>query len=120
MQIQLFSKKYFQDRPILFLNLIIILGTLINIISVILQIDTSKTVVITRYLVALGIGGFDRGSASELYSFAIAALIIAVSSILISARIYWKRRELSIVILSLAIVALLFNLIVSGAILNLQ
>lgn len=102
------------------MNLIVILGALINIITVILQIDTSKTVVITRYLVALGLGGFDRGNASELYSFALAALLIAVSAILISARLYWTRRELSIVILSLAIVALLFNLIVSGAILNLQ
>lgn len=120
MNIQLFSKKYFQDRPILFLNLLVVLGALINVISVVLRIDTSQTVTTTRYQVALGLGGFERGSPNELYSFAIAAIVIAITAILLSARIYWLRRAVSLVILALAIVALFFNLIVSGAILNLQ
>lgn len=116
----LFSKKYFQDRPILFLNLVVVLVALINIISVVLRIDTSQTVAITRYQVALGLAGFERGSPAELYSFAVAAIIIALSAIVLSARIYDLRRTVSLVVLSLAIVALFLNLIVSGAILNLQ
>lgn len=97
-----------------------VLGALTNVISVVFRIDTSQSVAITRYQVALGLAGFERGSPSELYSFALAALVIAVSAILLSARLYWLRRSVSIIILSLAIVALLFNLIVSSAILNLQ
>jgi hypothetical protein len=120
MNIQLFTKKYFQDRPILFLNLIVVLGALINVLSVVLRIDTSQSVTTVRYQVALGLGGFERGSPTELYSFAIAAIIIAITAILLSARVYWLRRAISIVILALTAVALLFNLIVSGAILNLQ
>jgi hypothetical protein len=118
MNIQLFTKKYFQDRPVLFLNLIVVLGALINVISVVLRIDTSQTVAITRYQASLGL--FERGSTTELYSFAIAAVVIAVAAILLSARLYWLRRSLSLVVLLLAIITLLFNLIVSGAILNLQ
>lgn len=120
MTMQLFSKKYFQDRPILFLNLLVVLGALINIITVVLRIDTSQTVAITRYQVALGLAGFERGSPAELYSFALAAVVIAITAILLSARVYWLRRSISIVVLALAIIALFFNLVVSGAILNLQ
>jgi hypothetical protein len=116
----MFTKKYFQDRPILFLNLVVILGTLINIISTVLRIDTSQNIVILRYQVALGLAGFERGSMLQLYSFALAALLMAVVAILISARLYKQRRSLSILILSLTIIALLFNLVVSDAILKLQ
>jgi hypothetical protein len=114
---QLFSKKYFQDRPVLFLNLIVVLGALINIITVALRIDTSKTVTITRYQAAFN--SFDRGGVIEVYAFLFAAILIAATAIILSARLYWSQRSTSLVILMLAIIALLFNLIVSGAILNL-
>lgn len=120
MNIQFFSKKYFQDRPILFLNLIVVLGALINVLSVIMRIDTSQSVTVIRYQVALGLSGFAKGDPTVLYSFALLAVIIAISAILLSARIYWLRRSVSIVVLILAIIALFFNLIVSGVILNLQ
>ena len=116
----MFTKKYFQDRPILFLNLVVILGALINVISTSLRIDTSRTAAIIRYQSELGLSGFPKGSNTELFSFAIMAVVIAVFAILLSARLYHQRRTLSLLILSLTIIALLFNLIVSGAILNLQ
>lgn len=111
MNIQLFSKKYFQDRPILFLNLLVVLGALTNILNT-LFIDTSQTVTTLRYRVATN-EALDRGSPVELYSFALFAIIIAMTAILLSARVYWMRRAISIVILSLAIVALIFNFIVT-------
>ena len=116
----MFSKKYFQDRPILFLNLVVVLGAIINSIAIALRIDSSQTVTIIRYQVALGLSGFQRGSVAQLYGFILLAVLISVFAILFSAKIYKQRRSLSILILSLTIVALLFNLIVSGAILNLQ
>lgn len=116
----MFTKKYFQDRPVLFLNLIVVLGVFITVIATTLRIDTSKTVSIFRYQTSLGLAGFQHSGVSELYSFAIAAVVIAVVAIIVSARLYIQRRSLSLLILSLTIVALLFNLIVSGAILNLQ
>jgi hypothetical protein len=56
----------------------------------------------------------------QLYSFVAVAVLIALVSIFTSAKLYNMRRSLSLLILFLAIVALLFNLIVSGAVLNLQ
>jgi len=116
----MFSKKYFQDRSILFLNLVVILGAIINVIAVTLRINTSQSIAIIRYQVALGLAGFQRASVVQLYSFAIAALLMAAVAVLLSARLYKQRRSLSLLILWLTIIALVFNLIVSGAILNLQ
>ena len=116
----MFTKKYFQDRPILFLNLVVVLGALINVITTTLRIDTSRSVAIIRYESELGLGGFPKGSNYELYSFAVAAVVMATVAVFLSARMYGQRRTLSLLILLLTIVALLFNLIVSGAILNLQ
>jgi hypothetical protein len=116
----MFTKKYFQDRPILFLNLIVVLLTLIDIIATVLRIDTSQSIAIIRYRVALGLAGFQRAGVFQLYGFALAAVLIAAVAIILSARLYNQRRSLSILILSLTLIALFFNLVVSGAILNLQ
>jgi hypothetical protein len=116
----MFSKKYFQDRAILFLNLVVILGALINIVTTVLRINTGHTGAIIRYQVSLGLDGFQRASVYQLYSFAVMAALIAITTIILSARLFVLKRSLSLLILALAIVALFFNLIVSGAILNLQ
>jgi hypothetical protein len=68
----------------------------------------------------LGLAGFERASVWQLYSFAFAAGLFALVAVLLSARLYTIKRALSILVLSLAVVVLLFNLIVSAAILNLQ
>ena len=116
----MFTKKYFQDRPILFLNLVVVLGALINVIATTLRIDTSRQVSIIRYQAALGLSGYPKGGLIELYGFAAFAVLVAVVAVLLSARLYKQQRSLSLLILWLTIVLLLFNLIVSGAILNLQ
>jgi hypothetical protein len=116
----MFSKKYFQDRPVLFLNLVVILGALINIVAVVLRINTNQAVAIIRYQVSLGLAGFERAGNLQLYSFLAMAALIAIVAVILSARLYNLKRYLSLLILSLSIIALFFNLIVSGAILNLQ
>jgi hypothetical protein len=116
----MFTKKYFQDRPILFLNLVVVLGAIINIIAISLRIDTSRTAAIIRYESALGLSGFPKGTTTDLYGFVIVAILMAIVAVLLSARLHAQRRELSLTVLSLTVIALLFNLIVSGAILNLQ
>jgi hypothetical protein len=116
----MFTKKYFQDRPILFLNLIILLGAVINMLAVLLRVNTGQSIAIIRYQTSLGLAGFERADAYQLYSFAVMAVLLSIVAVILSARVYKLRRYLSIMILSLTIIALLFNLIVSGAILNLQ
>ncbi len=116
----MFTKKYFQDRTMLFLNFIVLLGAVVNVVATAIRIDTTQSVSIIRYQVSLGLAGFERASVSQLYGFVIMAVVVAITSILVSAKVYRRRRTLSILVLSLAVVALFFNLIISGAILNLQ
>jgi hypothetical protein len=116
----MFNKKYFQDRPILFMNLVVVLGAIINVISILLRIDTSQSVATTRYIAALDIEGYIAGGVTELYSFAIFAVVVSVVAGLLSARLYVQNRALSLLMLSLTTVVLLFNLLVSSAILNFQ
>jgi hypothetical protein len=116
----MFTKKYFQDRTMLFLNFIVLLGAVVNVIATAIRIDTTQSVSIIRYQVSLGLAGFERASVLQLYSFVIMAVVVAITSILVSAKVYRRRRVLSVLVLSLAVVALFFNLIISGAILNLQ
>jgi hypothetical protein len=116
----MFTKKYFQDRPILFLNLVVVLGAVMNVIAVLIRVDTSQSSAVIRYQAELGLSGFPLGSSSELYSFALAAVLMAFVAIFMSAKLYSVRRSLSLTLLSLTLIALLFNLVVSGAILNLQ
>ena len=104
----------------LFLNLVVVLGAIINVIAVTLRVNTSQSIAIIRYQVALGLAGFQRASVLQLYSFAVAAVLMAIVAVILSARLYKLRRNLSLLVLWLTIIALLFNLIVSGAILNLQ
>ena len=116
----MFTKKYFQDRTLLFLNFIVLLGVAVNVVATTIRIDSTQAVSIIRYQVSLGLAGFERASTIQLYSFIAVAIVIAVTAIIVSAKLYRRRRVLSILVLSLAIIALFFNLIVSGAILNLQ
>ena len=116
----MFTKKYLQDRPILFLNITVVALLLLNIIASILRIDTSKSVSIIRYQVAAGQAGFYRAEPYELFGFAIAAVVFSVLAIFLSTKLYTQQRMMSLLLLSLTIIVLIFNFIVSNAIFNLQ
>lgn len=104
----------------MFLNLVVVLGAIINVIASLLRIDTSQSVATIRYISALDIEGYVSGGVFHLYSFAVFAVIVAGVAVFLSPRLYTQKRALSLMILSLTIIVLLFNLLVSGAILNLQ
>lgn len=116
----MFTKKYLQDRPILFLNVFVVAITLLNLVSGLLRIDTGKNLAIVRYKVAEGLDGYERADPYYLYNFIIVALVLAGVGILLSTKLYKQKRFMSIMLLSLTAVVLVFNFIVSTAIYNLQ
>jgi hypothetical protein len=116
----MFTKKYFQDRQILFLNIALVATTLLTIIAAIIRIDTGKSVVIIRYQVAKELAGYGRGDAWELYTFVLASIFFTSLAIFLSAKLYHQKRMLSLLLLSLTLVVLIFNFVVSNAIYNLR
>ena len=116
----MFTKKYFQDRPILFLNIAIVATALLNVIASVIRIDTSKSVAIVRYQAAELLTGYGRADTSELYSFAIASVFFAAVAIILSAKFFTQKRLMSVLLLSLTLIVLVMLFVVSNAIYNLR
>lgn len=113
-------KKYLQNRPILFLNLAVVLLSIYNVLSTVLKIDSSRATAILRYQPSLGLSGFEKSSAWQLYSFTMMAVIIAVSGLFFAGRLFKFNKTYSILVLGLTILLLFLNIIVSEAILNIH
>jgi sugar phosphate permease len=116
----MFTKKYFQDRTILFLNIAIAAITLLNVIAAIIRIDTTKQVEIIRYQTTEQLAGYSRADAIDLYSFAVASLLFTVVAVFLSAKFFTQKRMMSVLLLSLTLIVLIFTFVVSNAIYNLR
>jgi len=116
----MFTKKYFQDRPILFLNIAIVATALLNVIVSVIRIDTSKPVAIIRYQASEQLTGYSRADTNDLYSFAIASILFALVAIFLSTKLFTQSRMLSMLLLSLTLIVLVFTFVVSNAIYNLR
>ena len=116
----MFTKKYFQDRPVLFLHIAIIGMGLLSIISSIIRVDTTKVAAIVRYEPGRGFAGYTRGEPLDLYVFIVGSIIIIAVAVLLSAKLYSMQRALSISLLSLSLVVMIFMFVASNALYNLQ
>ncbi|MEM6998134.1 MAG: hypothetical protein AAF413_04450 [Patescibacteria group bacterium] len=114
------SSKYFKDKVILLLGLILGLLTMFSVISVMLRADGSQSSTILRYWTIQGAAEFEKQSPTELYSFAIFAVLALIIGVYVSYKVYEIYRPASITTLLLAQFLMFSNIIVSGAILNLQ
>lgn len=116
----MFQSAFFKDKLILLLGLIQGLLGLFNILSVMLRTVSSRQSPILRYWNYAGADEFDRQASYQLYGFAIFAIIVMLTSVYVSYRVYDRYRPAAYVAFILAHLVLIFNIIVSGAILNLQ
>lgn len=110
-------KRLIVDKTTLLMAFIGLLFVGFNILLVILQVDTTQTVAITRYNL-IESPPFTRGNTNSLYTFAIAPAVFYILQVLLAARVHHRHRGLSILILALGFVVLLFSVIVSSAIIN--
>jgi hypothetical protein len=115
-------KKYFHDRLILLLLSINGFLAFLCIALVFLRLGASSggQGYIVQYRANLGISAFKTGSVSNLVAFALFSLIVFVMQVILSARTYEIRRELSVAILGLGLPLLLLAVIVSNALLVLR
>ena len=116
----MFTKKYFQDRAILFLNIAIVATALLNVIAAVIRIDTSKPVAIIRYQTTELLTGYSRADTTDLYSFAVVSILVSTVAIFLSAKFFTQKRMMSVLLLSLTLIVLIFTFVVSNAIYNLR
>ena len=110
-------KDLITDKTTLFMAFIGLLFVGFNILLVVLQVDTTQSVAITRYNL-IESTPFTRGNTPSLYTFAVAPVVFYVVQVVLASKIYHKHRRLSILILGLGFIVLLFGVIVSSAIIN--
>jgi hypothetical protein len=85
-----------------------------------LNIGQGSNGYIVQYRSNLGISAFKTGNVSELLSFVVFALIVAILGLLLSVRTYSIRRELSVAVLGAGVILLVLAIIVSNALMVLH
>ena len=108
-------KHYLHDRPVLALLAANAALFLLSFFSVLLGVkpDENPTSIVA-YRGTSRIGQIS-GPTSDLYQFAIFAVIVLVASVVMSMKLYTRRKHLSIGILAMNILLLLMSIIIFNA-----
>jgi hypothetical protein len=108
-------KNYFHNRSVLALLAVNLALFLLATLGVLLGVDGGENPTsIVAYRDTSKIGQIS-GPTSELYQFAIFAVLVTVGSILLSVKLYAHRRHLSVGILGLNVLLLIMSIIIFGA-----
>ena len=115
------TKKYFNDHFVLFLLTLNAFLAIFTAVFVLLRLSAGHgNSYIVQYRASLGVSAFKTGGVSELISFSVFALLIFVINAALSYRAYKIQRQLSISILSLGVLLIVLDIIVSNALLVLH
>ena len=112
-------KAYLSDKITLLMSLVGLLMVIFNITLIFLQINSSKAVAIIRYN-SIAATEFTRGDTSSLYVFVLAPVVFFISFMALAVKIHEKNKPMSLIVIGLSQIVLLFCIIVSSAILNIN
>lgn len=112
-------KTFLGDKSTLLMTLVGTMFVVFNLILVFLQINTTKSVAITRYN-DITLPEFTRGDTRSLYVFALSPLLFFTIHLLIAVRMYERNTSVAKVILALSYIILLFGIIVSSSVININ
>ncbi len=113
-------KKYFHDKLILLLLSATAFMTVLSSLLILLRLDGSREGYIIEYRSNLGLNAFRSGGTIEILSFIVFVLLIAVTHVIISIRIFKQRRDMSVTVLGMGVFLQLLATIVSNALLVLR
>lgn len=112
-------KIFLTDKVTLLMSLVGLMFVVFNLIVVLLQINTTKSVAIIRYN-SIVLPEFTRGDTNSLYVFALAPFVFFGVHFMLAVRMHEKNASLAKIILSLSYIILLFGIIVSSAVININ
>ena len=114
------QKHFLQDRTALLLVSGMAFLTLAAVVLILLKMGSGTTNYIVSYRSTLGIDRYTTGTATDILSFIVAAVLIFATGLILAYRSYPVKRELSLVVLALTLPLLLFLIWVSDALLVLR
>lgn len=116
------QKHFLHDRTALLLLSGTAFLTLVAVVLIMLKLGGGQGT--TNYIVSyrdnLGIDRYTTGTSLDIVSFAVAAVLICATGVVLAYRSYAVKRELSLTVLALTVPLLLFVIIVSNALLVLR
>ncbi|HEV2402722.1 MAG TPA: hypothetical protein VGS08_00810 [Candidatus Saccharimonadales bacterium] len=116
-------KQYLHDRLVLLLISTNAFLAFLCVVSALLHLASGQGTsgpYIVQYRSNLGISAFKTGSVTVLLSFIVYAIVVCIMNIFLSIKTYHLRRQLAVAILSLGMLLLLLDVIVSNALLVLR
>ncbi len=113
----LFQKEFFHDRPALILAVLGLGLGVLNIMQVILRVQSRDFDVPIRYS-QYGGSPIELGNWYELYSLAVFAVVATVVNLVLALRVRTLQRSLSMVILLLNVLIMTLLLLVSNSLLG--
>lgn len=102
------------------MGLILGLMAFFNVLSVLLRTDLSQSSTTLRFWTVQGAPEVQKQAPEQLYSFALLAVFSVVMCFVLSYKLYEIYKPSAYAIFALTMFIILTNIIVSGAILNLQ
>lgn len=113
------QKHFLHDRTALLLLSGSAFLTLVAVVLIVLKLGSGQgtTSYIVSYRDNLGIDRYTQGTALDIVSFAVAAVLVFATGVALAYRSYAVKRELSLTVLALTVPLLLFLIIVSNALL---
>ena len=115
----MFAKDFLKDRRILLLGFLTSFLAVANIFSVVIQTDLNQSQVTFRHWLVNGHSQFYPADASYFYTFIAAALLVGLSSWIISYRLYDSFRPAAYFSFLLGQIVLLANFLVVQSLLAL-
>lgn len=110
------TKSYFRDHFVLFLLTVNSFLAILAAIIVFLRLSSARgSGFIVQYRSNLGVSAFKTGSVTEIVGFAIFALVILAINVFMSIKTYDIHRHLAIAILSLGMLLIALDIIISNA-----
>ena len=114
-------KNYFHDRLVLLLISANSFLAIITSLLVIFRLRNSSTDgFVGQYHANLGLSAFEPGTTTDYLSFVAFSLLVLVFHVVLSMRIYRRRREYAIAVLWMGLCLLVLALVVSNALSVLQ
>ncbi|HUA12906.1 MAG TPA: hypothetical protein VL989_00150 [Candidatus Sulfotelmatobacter sp.] len=115
------DKKYIRDHFVLLLVSINAFLAIAGIIYSLIKIfSVAHSGYIVQYRPSLGVSAYQTGSSSDLVAFSVFAVLILAIGIVLSYRAYKIHRQLAVTVLTLGIMLLSLNIIISNALLQLR
>lgn len=107
-------EKYFHDKTILGLLVVNTAFLMIGVLSILLRVNPAEgETYIVQYRANLGNLALKSGPLSEIQSFILFFVIVAVASVFLSMRLYGHRRHVSTLLLGMTPFLILLGVVIS-------